>query len=429
MLGRFLSIGTRIWESLWALPLAVAAAGAALAILALGAELPATTDLAWLYTGTAQQAQSFTGSLVGGMITLSTLAFSITMVVLTLAAQQLGPRLLQIFMGDKQTQLTLGLFLGTIVYLLLVLRAIDGESGETPNLAITVGTGLVLASVVTLLFFVHSLARSIVSDHVISRVGAVLDRSIDRVFPAEADDKPKIAAPAGGSPIRSENGGYIEHIDYEGLAEAACERDATLVLIHQAGDHVLPGSELALCHGAEPAQFEEPIRRFVLFAAERTVGSDPQRSIGQLVEVALRALSAGINDVFTAVAVIDRLARTLARVLRRGVPSEAFRDQQGVVRVFGPQPSFEVLLDTAFDQIRESGAGNHFVLLKLAENLKALGALATDRDRQALLRHTLLVAAVAHQTIETQADRDRIDRVVEKTKALLKQEAPTRPAA
>ena len=137
----------------------------------------------------------------------SVLVISITMVVLTLAAQSLGPRLIPIFMGDTRTKLTLGIFIGTATYLLIVLRTVAAGSDNVPQLAVTLGTSLVLASVIILLFFVHHLARSIVANTIIARVGTTLNKYAATLLPAKTDhataDYPELAeSTAKGRPCR-----------------------------------------------------------------------------------------------------------------------------------------------------------------------------------------------------------------------------------
>ena len=186
MFTRLLTIWERVRASLWALPLAMVLGAGLLAVATLNAQIEIGNDPVWfLYSGTAKQAPQFLSNLVSAMITMATLAISITMVVLTLAAQQLGPRLIRNFMADRRTQSSLGLFVSTVVYLLLVLRSTYGDAGSVANLAVTVGTALVFLSVVTLLLFVHHLARSIIADNVIDRVGAQLDADIRRLLPSE----------------------------------------------------------------------------------------------------------------------------------------------------------------------------------------------------------------------------------------------------
>ena len=147
-----------IWEalrnSLWALPIALVTVAAALAVFAVHLRLPAHGAVWWLYSGDDFGASGLIGNLLGAMITMATLAISITMVVLALAAQSLGPRLIPIFMGDTRTKFTLGTLIGTVAYLLIVLRTVAGTSNAVPQLAVTLGTVLVLACMILLLFFV-----------------------------------------------------------------------------------------------------------------------------------------------------------------------------------------------------------------------------------------------------------------------------------
>jgi uncharacterized membrane protein len=396
MFARLASVWERVRNSLWALPLAIALLCAGLAVLALRIDLPWISEIGWLYSGSSQQAPEFASSLVGATITLMSLAFSITMVVLALAAQQLGPRLIEIFMRDRTTQAALGLFLGTVVYLMLVLRALDGsEAGRSPALAITGGTVLVLASVITLLFFVHSLARSIVSDSIIARVGQILEDEIVRAFPAETPAENSCEPPIGGAPVRLRARGYVQRIDYPSLVRAARKHNAAIRLAYNAGSHVVDGEVDAWV--VSTSDLSDSISSAVIFGGRRSPGHDPEWSGRQLVEIALRALSPGVNDVFTALAVIDRMASAVALLLQRGQAPCVWVDEDGVPRVFGPAPTFEVMLGAAFDQIREAGAGQGAVLHRLAGNLLKLARLCEGRHADAIRRQLDLLDAAARR--------------------------------
>ena len=410
MFQRIKSLLFKVRDSLWALPLAVAGVCAGLAFVALGVDLPWTSEVAWLYSGGTAQAPEFAASLVGAMITLTALAFSITMVVLTLAAQQLGPRLIQIFMRDRGAQATLGLFIGTVVYLLLVLRALGGSSeGQTPALAITGGTALVLLSVIALLFFVHSLAQSIVSDNVIVRVGEALEGAIRETFPAASSPPEHVPTPVGGMPVRIKDRGYVQQIDYEGLVRVASRHSATIVLSYHVGAHVIDGETDAHVRAAEDLVKE--ISAHVVIGQRRSDIQDPEWSQRQLVEIALRALSPGINDVFTALAVVDRLTRALALLQSRGEAATIWRDDQGVPRVFGPAPAFDLMIGAAYDQIREAGRDHGAVVRRLAENLRKLAILADARHVHAIGQQLDLLERTARRSAE-ESDRLLVDAAI-----------------
>ena len=220
MFARLSMIWNRLVTGLWALPMLMVAGAALLAILAVSLFIDPVDNVPWwLYSGDAKAASGFLANLLTAMITMATLAISITMVVLTLAAQSLGPRLIDIFMGDTRTKLVLGLFIGTVVYLLIVLRSVVGDTDSVPNLAVTIGTGLVIVSVIVLLFFVHHLARSIVSDTIIRRVGDLLDGWIEDRFPEESTDRfdnpdDLAALAADGKSIAATTTGYIQAIGH-----------------------------------------------------------------------------------------------------------------------------------------------------------------------------------------------------------------------
>lgn len=418
MIARLLAVWDQIRFSLWAVPLAMAALGAALALFVLHIDPPWVEEIAWLYSGTGAQAQEFASSLVGAMITLTTLAVSITMVVLTLAAQQLGPRLIFIFMGDIGTKLALGLFLGATVYLLFVLRALDGdEAGGAPALAISIGTALVLASLIALLVFVHQLARSIVADHVVARVGESLDRAIAHAFTPDANAEEDL--PEGGAPVSLADTGYIQRIDYEALAKTAAKHDALIRLAYYPGAHVIDGEPHAYVLRGDTVAVAPQIRSAIVFASERGAGQDPEWSARQLVEIALRALSPGINDMFTAHAVIDRLTRSMARLMRCGSARRVWQDGEGLARVFGPGPTFDSMMEAAFDAICESGSRHAGVMLRLSESIAKLAALAEPRHARALARQITRTRDAARFGIADKADLAEIEARLDRARSAI----------
>ena len=167
---RLLNLWFRLRTSLWFIPILMTLGAGAIAVLALRIDsdlLPEGERVWWLYSGNPESASDLLSTLLSSIITMATLAISITMVVLTLAASQLGPRLIRSFIGNRRTQASLGFFIMTIVYLLLVYRRVDDSmaADNVPHVAITMGSVLSLVCVFLLLFYVHHLASSIVSEH------------------------------------------------------------------------------------------------------------------------------------------------------------------------------------------------------------------------------------------------------------------------
>ena len=388
----------------------------AAAILAVHVPLRQGDNSVWfLYSCSAEEAPPFLTSLVTAMITMATLVISITMVVLTLAAQQLGPRLIRSFMADRRTQATLGLFFATVVYLLLVLRAAYGNVETVPNLAVSGGTLLVLLCLVALLVFVHHLARSIIADNSIERVGEALDEDILRLLPppgGKYEKAPDKRPSETGSPLSLKANGYVQGLDYEGLVAIAQEADAVIEISFKPGRHVVQGSTYAWISPADAANddIRDQIESCVVVGGERASIQDLEASVRQLVEVGLRALSPGINDPFTATAVIDRLTTSLAKIMRRGPAQCVWTDSDGVVRLIAPHSTFANIVQEAFRQIRQHGSDQPAVLIRLVESLGQLLALA-DKDQQAALKEQVeIVLETGRRDIPQKQDLESLER-------------------
>src|SRR4051794_30246855 len=155
------------------------------------------SELWWLYSGDAGSARNLLGALLSGTMTMTSLVVSLTFVTLTLAANQLGPRLIVNFIADREIQAVLGLFLATVLYLIAVMRTIGDELGPdtVPHLAITVGSILTVVCMFAMFFYVHKVSRAIIADNVIEHVYRELRDQITSAFPDREDDERQAEQP------------------------------------------------------------------------------------------------------------------------------------------------------------------------------------------------------------------------------------------
>jgi uncharacterized membrane protein len=257
---------------------------------------------AWLWAGGAEGARNVLATIASSIITVSGVVFSITVVTLTLASSQFGPRLLRNFMNDRGTQLVLGVFVGTFLYCLLVLRAIRGLDQATvvPFLSVTCGVAFAVASVGFLIFFIHHTSTSIIAENIIGRVADDLMNEIDSLYPEKAGipgPKAKEEVPEefnhNPASICSERSGFIQAIAMETLLDLANRNDLIVRLRRRPGDFVAEGALLA--EVVPSPEISSELRRKLLdsifFGRRRTPTQDIEYSIDQLVEVAVRALS------------------------------------------------------------------------------------------------------------------------------------------
>jgi uncharacterized membrane protein len=415
------------WDSLrtsfWFVPTLMGAGGAALTGLSLLLEA-ATTDrpeaVPWfVYVSAADNARDLTSTLLASMMTMASLVFSITMVVLTLAAGQFGPRLIRNFMGARPTQLVLGTFVMTIVHCLLSLSAIGWrESGEAqPYFTVTVAILLSLVSVGLLVLHLHVLARSIMSETVIARVAQELSDTLDTMGPIEPEQSdPDAALPDDFYERAAFFGpnatGYVRTIDFDRLVAAGHEADALIGLTFRPGDFVIESGGVIGIYPEERATQEmaEAARQAIVIGAHRTPVQDPDFSIRHLVEIAVRALSPGINDPYTAISVIDQLSGSLARLFARDLPDVVRRDDDGAVRVLCPRPTYASLVSAAFDQIRQNGAAKPAVIIHLIQAVERLAPHVRNKEqKQALADQLETILETARRGIPETGDRAAVE--------------------
>ena len=372
----------------------------------------------WLYGGEADTARNLLSALLSGLMTMTSLVVSVTFVILTLAANQLGPRLIAIFMADKQIQSVLGLFVGTILYLILVLRSIGDTLGPdgVPHFAVTTGTILTVLCLMALLFYIHKIARSIIADNVVEVVASELQGTIHRIMPPGNDIEPPLqeTAPVGsGWSTSLGQAGYLQVVDYDRLLHIACEQDAVIEVRVRAGHHLLGSGDHLVIHARQRPDeaLLETMRGAFTIGRQRTAAQDPEHGIRQLVEIATRALSPGTNDPFTAIAVIDRLGACFEIVMTRPQQRRIYRDQDGKARVLADRASLSGMLEAAFNPIRQAGAGHPAILIRMVETIGELKAVAAGPgERSALASQLARIAETAAGQPLTEADtRDVAD--------------------
>jgi uncharacterized membrane protein len=403
------------WENLrstyWFLPSLLAALAIVLSVVTVELDeylLYGRTDgLRWLYAGGPEGARSLLSTVAGSMITVAGVTFSITIVALTLASSQFGPRLLNNFIRDRGNQIVLGTFIATFMYCLLVLRTIRSEGDNTfvPPISITAGLLLAIASLGVLIYFIHHISSSINVEYVIAAVERDLDDAIERLFPQQKDFYPF------EQELRHEDD-IPQNFDHEGLLKLAVEQDLLLRLEYRPGNFVTEGNALALSWPGEHLDEElaKRINSAFIVGTQRLQMQDVEFAINQLVEIAVRALSPGVNDPFTAMACLDRLGAALSNLAERSIPSAYHYDDNNKLRLIGQPVTFAGVVDAAFNQIRQYGRSSVAVTIRLLETITVIAAhTRTEDERTALQRQATMIGHGASNGVPEAMDRQNIE--------------------
>lgn len=422
--GKWSSFLNLLKSQIWLIPAIISILFGFLAVLVMwfGPLLdPNANPPWWLFSGDARTARDLLGTILSGLLTMTSLVLSMTFVVLTLAANQLGPRLVAIITDDRQIQAAIGVFVGSITYVLIVLRSINEELGPNavPHLSVTIASALVLGCLLVLLLYVHKISRSIVADIVVERVSEDLREAITRASVNEdSRDARKHEAPACGEPIWIGIGksGYIQSVDYDAIVNIARGCDIHVRLSVRPGQFVLKhGVHIWITTGAVlETDTIERIRSQFHIGPERNPTQDLDYSVRQLVESALRALSTSSQDSITVVAVVDKLSQALELLTGDKVlPSPDLVDDDGVPRVRVNTATFEELVEAAFGQIRQAAAGDAFILGRIADAIGRLLISCRRPEALAIVQAQLdKLKSTVEASIETPGDLEAcLDRV------------------
>ena len=380
----------------------------------------------WIHTGNADAERQVLIAIAAAVITVVGVVFSITILALTLASQQFGPRMMRNFMRDVGNQVTLGVFVGTFVYAVLVLGSISSlSSGFVPYVSTSVAEALLLLDLGVLIYFIHHIAKSIQLPEVIAGIADDLMESIEAEFPQKANEPLDPAArphegktvpellqliEERGAQVPSQVGGYLQYVGYSQLIAIATRTDAVIRLEHRPGHFLAEGRPLAMVfpRGAAP-EVALALSKAHVTGPHRTLVQDPVFAIDQLAEIAIRALSAAVNDTFTALTCIDWLAAGLSKVSGRVLDEGVYRDHTGRVRLIEFDPSYARMVNRAFDKIRQSASGNPAVLIRLIDSIGSIMLDTTTESQRVILRRQAdMVLRLAEETVTEPNDLEEI---------------------
>ena len=343
--------------------------------------------------------------IAGAMIGTAATVFSITIAAVAYASGNYGPRLLTNFMEDKGNQLSLATFIGTFVYTVTVLRTVRGEDeasanledaaatslpGFVPQLSLLAAYVLMGVSVAVLVYFLNHIPSSIRINTVLQGIGERLLRYIKDTYP-DADRGTAPEPRPAGAPLLASRTGYVQMIDFDDLSKLARDHDCAISLRVRTGDFVHPGMPIAeICDCETADAIHRSFEDTFILGSTRTPKQDPQFLIDELVEIALRALSPGINDPFTAITALHWLGAATASLGTRdlGKTSKLGEDdREGQPRRIYPLPDdFEHFVQRGFGGVRGAVATSPAATLVMFDTLRHASEPIDDESRVALLR-------------------------------------------
>lgn len=382
---------------------------------------PELADVVSVLRLNAEGARAVLSTVATAAATILSLVYSMTLVVFTLAASSLGNRIIRTFGDNRLGQITAGLLAGTFVFALATLYL--SPTDNAPLISAAVAVALAILSIVLLIIFVNNVAHRIQIDNELARIQRMLTSSIHGMTQqlasqaSQANEGEKQAGIedrlSASAPWKANATGYITALDLGRLVTVMSQSDAMLMMRVRTGDFVLEGEEIASVYssqdsGSKTAVLESRAGSFISVSDARAPESDVQFNVHLMVEIALRALSPGMNDAYTAIAAIDQLSASLVVLMRSPSFEARLRDKQGAIRVVANLLSVKELLGAAIHPIRRAASDNVLVMVALAKVLARLARHSSASHGASLRRHILLAVSQSRGQISESADRKEL---------------------
>jgi uncharacterized membrane protein len=432
----------QIWRdlrgSLWFVPSLLVVGSALLAFLMVALDraigTKAAVALPLLFDAGPEGARELLGVIASSLLTVAGVAFSFAVVVFSFASTQFSPRTLRNFMEDKTNQTVLGTLSGGFVYCLLVLRTVRLEGSSfvneafVPTFSVSVAVVLALISIGLFVFFLHHTAESIQAYHIIERVGNATSRVVKRAFKDEEENgEPHNSAPEANSldayhtvpavEVPAGEEGYVQSINFDSIIELADKHDLMVRIPKVVGHFVMEGKPLATIEAKEDVDKDvvEGVRGAFTLGHKRSPDEDLLYGLLQLSDVAVKALSPGVNDPTTAIMCLNQMGAILSEASLKRPRADVRYGKGGRPRVYAPAPDFREMVGQAFNGVRRYSMGDASIAIRMLEIIEEIAADTVDEGYlDALRRQAKAIVEEADRNIKNSYDREDLNETIRK---------------
>ncbi|MBT2694028.1 DUF2254 domain-containing protein [Bacillus sp. ISL-55] len=388
----------RIRESMWLRPViySVLAFLLALAVIYIDHnELAQGIVPSFLLTN-VDLAQTILGSISGALLTMTTITFSTIMVVLTTYSSQFSPRTLSNFVEDPVTMRVLGIFMGGFVYSILSLLFMSETWYDSQVISATVGVFIAFICLAFFAYFIHNVATSVQVSTLIREIteGALkVIRSQEDTLESDYTNVINDRKDAGFTyefvrDVKCRGFGYVQLTDYQGLLKYASQNELGVEANFLNGDFLTEDSIAFRVHhsGETSEDIDAVLNHYLKLGKERSSIQDPEFALQKIVEVALRAISPGINDPNTARVCISYLGMALSHLCRVRSNGRyiAYYDEEMQPRIIGKQKRTMDILYLSFYQIIHYGSQDFSILTALIDAFLLIGKTADDSLKKSI---------------------------------------------
>ncbi len=330
----------------------------------------------------SENARTILGILISGIISLTVFSFSMVMIVLNRASSTLSPRIIPGLITQKFHQIVLGFYLGSIVYSMIVIVNINKnqQNYETPSLSVLLAMCFGIISLGLFVYFIHSISQSIQVDNILNKIFHETDKELDKLYKKQGKDLKDFTAPHTENwfEISNVHPGYFKSLQQEKLKEISQKEDLELHIQIKRGHFTVKGYPYVLTSKTleEKPEVIDQIHSCFNFYMEEFVTDHYSYGFKQITEIAVKALSPGINDPGTAVKAIDLLSILFMKKMRLE-EFDFVADKK--IRITSEDYNMEDLLYDSLTPIRAYGKKDALVMINLLEAFKNMAYSAQNK--------------------------------------------------
>ena len=387
----------KIKTSIWLYP-TIYSIGAL--ILSVGIKILETTysDEMSLYLSTvfytkSELAQTVLGIVASAFITIATFTFSTTMVVLTMYSSQFTPRVVENFLNNRVTMKSFGVFLSGFIFAISSLLFTKTSQNENLVISASIGVIYVIVGLVYFLIFIHNVATYVQASHLIQRLQDEAQKKIkeyndfeEKASILSKEEMIEMVKYKYFFDVYAHSDGYIQEINYQKLQKIAQNHNCIICFKKVVGQFISLETKILTIYYEEKSILDEidieEINKLILIGNKKTQTQDFSFTIQKIVEIAVKALSPGINDPNTAIHclnIIGILLRDLSHI-EKGYILLKKDDELG--HIIYEAYDFEVLLDDAFSQIIFYGQADVSVIVVALKSLRIIKTKASKYNKE-----------------------------------------------
>jgi uncharacterized membrane protein len=403
---------------LWVVPTAGAAAALLISVgsltldhVALGKDAPFP-----VFTGSTETAQAILTLIATSIATLTALVLTIVAVVIQLATQALSPRAVRTFLQDAHSHLTIGTFVTTFTYALIVLQQFSlistSEQGQVASSSVTIAFVLAVVSIGMFISYVDHIVHQARVTSIIDRIANETRYAIERQYGSVDGQEPGRSSPQDDDVpdrdpdhvVRPRRHGVVLEIDVKAVIATATELELVVEMIPAPGDFIPTDGRLFTVYGERAAEADRLLSQ-VAIDAERSITQDIPFGFRLLIDIAERSLSPGINDPTTATQVLDQLHDLLLMLGTRDLSTGRYHDRDGILRLKVNEPDWDVYVALAFEEVRIYGASSMQTVRRIRAGVLDLCHDLPEDRHPPLLRQLELLDATVERGFHTEAEQ------------------------